>query len=610
MSKIKYAFIASCFFVSACSNETSSESSDNSNSNSDKKENKDIVFTCKSENVVESGEIFQLTYEVNTSIDQFTPPDFKNFDVLSGPAISSFSSTQIINGKSTAQIATTYTYNISCSNTGDFTLLPAEVTVKGVAYKSNPVTIKVLGNKTENQNSNSNQSNNQSSKEDIFIAINYSKTNVYKGEWIVATTKIYTKVDFQNISEVKFPDYNGFWTETLQEPRQIEFKNELYNGEMYNSAVLKQTLIFAQTPGKYTISPYEIELQLKKKDGKGKDIFGNTVDTYKLVNKKLSTGSRTIVVKPLPLPAPERFSGITGKNFTINAEIEPLHIKTDESANLKLTVAGSGNLYLLTELPLNLPKGLESFKPELEKKNKASENGPFAEHIFNYILIGNTPGEYTLPPFEFIYFDPDKQDYVTVSSGVGKMTVGEGTAYVESSDNTNTSENRDIRFIKENKLSLKEKGKQFFGKPLYYLCFVFLSFCFIVMLYLRKKQSEKNADVINNKKKSAGKNSIKRLKMAFERLEQGNKQEFYKEILSAVWNYLSDKITIGKEQMTKHYIDNLLKEKGISDEIRNRLSEVIDVCGYAQYSPVGEEAQPQNIYNETLEVLNELEKHL
>ena len=98
--------------------------------------------------------------------------------------------------------------------------------------------------------------------------------------------------------------------------------------------------------------------------------------------------------------------------------------------------------------------------------------------------------------------------------------------------------------------------------------------------------------------------------MAFERLEQGNKQEFYKEILSAVWNYLSDKITIGKEQMTKHYIDNLLKEKGISDEIRNRLSEVIDVCGYAQYSPVGEEAQPQNIYNETLEVLNELEKHL
>jgi hypothetical protein len=597
-------------FAVSCSQESDNDTLNKSISDKEKMVNKDIVFTAKTETVAEAGEIFQLVYEVNESVDQFTPPDFNNFDVMSGPSASSFSSTQIINGKTTANISSSYTYNISCSTPGEFTLPPAEVNIGGKTYKSNPVTVKVVGNSGQTIN-NSNQSNNKyKSKDDIFIVVDYSKTNVYKGEWILATTKIYTKVDFQNISEVKFPDYTGFWTETLQAPRQIEFKNEQFNGELYQSAILKQSILFAQNPGKYTVSPYEIELQLKKKDGKGEDFFGNIVDTYKLVNKKLNTGNQTLIVKPLPLPAPENFSGITGKNFTLNAEIDPLNIKTDESANLKLTVSGIGNIYLLTDLPVNLPEGLESFKPEVEKKDKNTDNGPFGEHIFNFVIVGNKPGEYELPPFEFVYFDPEKETYVTVTSSAIKMTVGQGKADVNNSDKTNLQEIKDIRFIKEDKLTLKKKGRSFFGKPIYYLSFAFLSVVFILMLYIRKKQIEKNADVINNKRKAAGKTSHKRLKTAYEKIEQGNKQEFYKEILNSLWNYLTDKISINKEQLTKHHIDEILKEKGIPEAIRSKLAEVIDVCGYAQYSPVGEDAQPQHIYNETVEILNELEKKL
>jgi hypothetical protein len=605
-------FIISALAVVSCSRETQNDSSEKTKPGNDQGSKKDIVFIAKSENIVEVGEVFQLVYEVNETVDHFSPPELKNFDILSGPATSSYSSTQIINGKTTASISSTYTYNISCSTPGEYTIPPAEVIISGNIYKSNALTIKVSGNANQNQNhSNSVQNGNTvNSKDDIFIAVDYSKTSVYKGEWILATTKIYTKVDFQNISEVSFPDYTGFWTETIQAPRQIEFKNEQFNGELFQSAILKQTLIFAQNPGKYTISPYEIELQLKKKGGKGEDFFGNVVDTYKLVNKKLSTGKQTIIVKPLPQPAPEQFSGITGKNFTLNAEIEPLNIKTDESANLKLTISGIGNIYLLNELPLTLPEGLQSFKPELEKKDKNSENGPFGEHIFTYVIVGNKAGEYTIPPFEFVYFDPDKETYITIPSAAIKMTVGQGKAYVDTKNKENVQDNKDIRFIKEDHLYLKKKGHLFFGKPSYYLSFLILAGAFILLLYIRKKQAEKNADTENNRRKSAGKMSHKRLKTAYERLEHGNKQEFYKEILNALWNYLSDKISIQKEQLTKQHIETILKDKCVNDDIRKKLTDVIDVCGYAQYSPVGEEAQPQNIYNETMEILNELEKVL
>lgn len=627
---IKILFVISVMFAFSCN--TNEEDEDNTpkdffeqltqqqNNNKQTPINKDIKFTASSEKVVEAGEVFQLIYKLNEEANNFNPPDFKNFDVLAGPFTSSSSSIQIINGKTSRNVSNSYTYNISCQTPGTYTISPAEVTISGNTYKSNSLKIKVIGD-AQNAN-NSNIGNNTNSKvnnkkkdkiksnKDVFIKTTYSKTNIYKGDYIIATTKLYTRKDFQNISEVKFPKYDKFWVEELKAPRQITFKNEEVSGKIYQVALLKQTLLFSQNPGNYTISPYVIQVQLKKKDGKARDFFGNIVDHYKLINKTLSTKKQTITVRPLPQPIPKNFSGVTGEDIEVTTSIENKSIKTDESANLIITISGNGNLYLLNELKLQLPEGIDHFKPQLEKTEKYSENGAYSERQFDYVIVGNKPKSYKIKPFEFVYFDTKEEKYNTAYGKETELNVSMGSTYVPSVNNSKNSNIKDIRFIRTGNTKLSQAGEGFAGSIFYWLTLASIILLFVIFLIIRRKHIEENKDVIKVKKKNAGKVSQKRLKTALKFMNENKNQEFYKEILTSIWGYLSDKMSVNSDNLTNESIETLLKERNVSDELINKLLKVVELCGYAQYSPAGEEAKPKNIYKETESLINELENSL
>ena len=616
MKKNIYIVFLLTVFASACEYEVSIDSNSSgeivSKNETQKAEKRtDIKFTAISERIVEAGEVFQLSYSVNENAGNFSPPDFNNFDIMSGPYTSSSSSTQFINGKRSSKVSNSYVYTISAQKPGDFTIEPAGIMIAGHVYKSNSIKVKVIGDIANESVNNAKQNiKDIKTNEDVFLKTHYSSTNVYKGDYIVATTKIYTRKDFQNISQYNFPDYAGFWTEILKAPRQLNFQNELVNGKKYSVALLKQILLFAQKPGNFTVSPYEIELQIKKKDGKARDFFGNVVDNYKLINKKIKTKKQTITVKPLPLPIPDNFSGITGKNISVEAIIDNPNIKTDESANLQITVSGNGNLYLLNELILDLPAGLEHFKPQVEKTEKYTENGAFSEKQFNYILVGNEVGTFILEPFRFVYFDSKSETYKTVSGKEVILNVGKGTGYVPTEDAGKNVLSKDIRHIKTDNTELSKINSRFAGSILYYSVFVILLFVFIVFLFIRRKYKLANSDLVKVKKKNASKVSKKRLKTANKYMNENNKQAFYKEILTSIWGYLSDKMSVNADELTNDSIQVLLNEKNIAEDTINQLMNVIEICGYAQYGPTGEEGKPENIYQETADVINSLESYL
>lgn len=604
------------FFIGQCKNEESPEQ-DNTKTHTfvnqkNKTPNKGVKFTAKTENIVEVGEIFQVKFEVNAEAEKFNPPEFEGFDIISGPSRSSFSSIQIINGKTSQKVTNSYTYSISCPNSGTAVIKSAKVIVDGVTYKTDTLKIKIIDSQQKKQNAekNSSKSKKINIKEDIFLKTDFSKTNVYNGEFITVTTKIYTKSDFQNISAIKFPDFSGFWTKPIQEPHQLKFHNEIINGKKYRVALLNQTLLFAVKPGKYTILPYVISLQLKKKNGKARDFFGNIVDNYKLINKRLQTKSQIIVIKPLPQPTPENFSGFTGNDISLKAEIDTHSFRTDESANLKVTVSGTGNLYLLSDLPLHLPKGLKHFKPETELKDKYSEFGEVGDRIFNFIITADSTGTYEIPSIDFVYFNSDKQKYKTVKTDAIKLNVAEGKTYTDENSEGKTLSNRDIRYIKTEEINLRKANSGFVGSLLFYLSYLILLIVFISVIYFRKQYLKVNADLIAVRKKKAGKASQKRLKAALKFMNEKDDKAFYKEIMNAVWGYLADKLSVSSDELTKDGIKNLLQKKNCDNALIDKLLDIIEICGYAQYSPAGEEANTETVYKETEEIINILEENL
>jgi len=611
MKKFKVSVLVLILFFAQCGNEQSPEqrSKDDSAISTPKKVNKDIKFTASSESVVEAGEIFQIKFEANAEVENFSPPDFEGLDVISGPMTSSFSSIQIINGKQSQTVTNSYSYSVSCSEPGTITVKPAEITVDGNVYKSDSLQIKVVGNDSDVKSSPKQQKIN--TKEDIFLRTEFSKVNVYNGEFITATTKIYTKTDFQNISKIKFPDYSGFWSKSLKEPRQLIFHNELINGKKYSAALLKQILLFAVKPGKYTISPYEISLQIKKKDGKVRDFFGNIVDNYKLINKRLKTDKQIIVVRPLPQPIPYNFSGFTGKNVSVKAEADTKTLKTDESVNFKVTISGTGNLYMLNDFKLKLPEGLKYFKPETELKDRYTENGETGDKIFNFIITSEKTGTFKIPEVEFVYFDSDAGKYKTVYSEPITITVSEGKGYTLNSDNEKVLSNKDIRYIKDvADTNFKKELFGFAGTQLFYLSYLILLLLFVLLIYFINKYKKANSDIKTVRKKKAGKVSQKRLKKASKYMSENNQKAFYKEISDAVWEYLSDKMSVNADELTQESIKELLQKRNVDEETADKLSEIIEICGYAQYSPAGEEAKPEIIYKNTENLINKLENIL
>ncbi|MCD4792514.1 MAG: BatD family protein [Bacteroidales bacterium] len=596
-------------FFTACENGADTEKKSNTDLNKSKKR-EDIKFTANSENIAEIGEIFQVTFEINNNPDNFNPPDFENFDVLSGPSTSSFSSTQYINSKSTKEIKTSYTYTISAPNPGEYTIKEAEINIDGNVYKSNPLKIKILGETGKINNSKNTPNNLKNNNQDIFISVEYSKSNVFNGEFIIAVFKIYNKSEFHNIIETSFPGFKGFKVEMLEAPRQLVFHNEIINGKKYKVALLKKVFLIAQKPGNYSISPYDVEVKIRKKDGKTRDFFGNLVDKYKIINKKISTGKTNIIVKPIPAPIPEKFSGITGKDFQISSELEKNKIKTDNGTNFKITISGNGNIHLLNDFNLQLPEGLTFFKPEIEKSEKYTENGLYGERIFNYIIIGNKDGTYKIDPVEFTYFNPVTEKYETIYASEHEITVGKGTGYNELPDINKDITVKDIRYISTENVNLKKQGKGFAGTTLYYISFLFLIVLFISVILITRRIKNANSDIVALKIKKANEVSKKRLNNALKHMKENDNNAFYKEILNVIWGYLSDKLSISADALTNDSVEDILKEKNTDTDLIIKLQSIIEICGYAQYSPVGEEGSPENIYKDTEAVINNLEAYL
>jgi hypothetical protein len=206
------------------------------------------------------GEQLRLTYSINANANSFNGPDLSAFNVYSGPNQSS--SVQIING-SVSQ-AFSYYYIIAGKKEGDFTIPPATIQIGNGRIQSNSIDLKIVkGNPatTQQQQGGQRPGNIQqqqqqpvtASGDNLFIRAIVNKSTAYLGEQFSVTYKIYSKYNQINFSDLKFPTFNGFYTEEIPMGKNDKLEVENYNGSTWYTAELKKTLLFPQKSGKLEI---------------------------------------------------------------------------------------------------------------------------------------------------------------------------------------------------------------------------------------------------------------------------------------------------------------------------------------------------------------------
>ena len=378
------------------------------------------TFTVDAPRVVGQDEIFRVVFTANGEIENFTNPQVTGAEILAGPSPSRMQSTQIINGQRTERLEISYTFIMRPTGEGVAKIGAATATVGGKNYTTNELSIEVVKGEAQqsgqqqqqgvaggNAQSAQRSSTGEVSSKDVFLKLSFSKTKVVKGEPIIATLKLYTRVPIAGFEDIKFPVFNGFWSQEIETPQNINFVRENVDNQIYNSAVLRRYMLLPQQTGDIAVKPAEMicQVQVRSSYSGGRSIFDDFFDSgYQVVKKRVSSAEAVIKVSPLPAGAPASFGQGVG-NFSLKVALSRDSVKAHEAGSLIVTVEGSGNLNLIEAPKVQLPADFELYDVKTSNNYSYGNNGIQGSKTFEYPFIPRSEGVFEVPPVEYSYYD-------------------------------------------------------------------------------------------------------------------------------------------------------------------------------------------------------------
>jgi len=302
-------------------------------------------FTMSAPTAVEVGKQFRLSLTLNEQGSNLKlPPGIEsNFDILMGPSTSQSISMTNINGKSTQEITYGFTYILKSKQEGTFELRPASIEVGGKIFESNSLKIQVVkaqskpaqpqagagGGGAEEQPQGSPQ-NVELGSDNLFVRVEMSKQNVFKGEQIIATVKLYINpnIPIAGFDEVNLPTYEGFYTQDIEIPQQVNFTREVFDNKIYQVGVLKKTILFPQQNGRLTVEPFTMAL-LVQQQVKQRSFFDDFFNSFRTVKATISSKPVVVNVRDIPKSTADFMGGVG--NFSITSQISGEDVTTNDA---------------------------------------------------------------------------------------------------------------------------------------------------------------------------------------------------------------------------------------------------------------------------------------
>lgn len=577
-----------------------------------------VRFVINAPTQVAQGSQFRVSFSVNANARSFRGPNFKGFNVLSGPNQSQSSSTQIINGQASSQIEISFSYVLEAPTMGTFTIGSASVIANNQSIQTKSHTISVVkGNAKQAQGQQQTQAT--IGANDLFLRAVPNKSVAYQGEEVLILYKLYFSVPILQYGMAKLPASNGFWSNELSDkkaaPKQY---SESYNGRNYNVADLRKLAVYPQKGGRLTINPLVIELvaqlrQQRQRRSLWDDFFGDAFQSAQNVKKTINSNSVAVQVLPFPEPKPAAFNGVVG-NYSVECKIDRTLAKTNDALVLTVKFSGNGNLNLIEAPQFDFPPDFEAYDPKIKDNIKTSLSGISGTRTFEYLIIPRNPGRFTIKPIEIVTFNPARKSYLTYNTPEFSLTIEKGNGY-NASSSANIANQKDIkylgsdiRFIKTTSPKFSIRGYVFAFSWSYFLILTLLLLIFIGFVIVFRKQiaMRKNLGLMRNKR--ASKLAHKRLKKAYDYMKNDKKDLFFVEISQVIWGFVADKCNISTSQLSMDSISLELSKIEIEENIISDFVNLLNDCEFARFAPSDSKNLMQQFYERAFNAIITLEK--
>src|SRR6202140_697356 len=338
-----------------------------------------------------------------------------------------------------------YDYTILPMKAGTFKIPPQTIRLGSNAVHTPELTLSVADSPGRSSSSRSNRGEAQpeSANQLVFGELVVPKKVAFVGEMVPAEIRL----GFDPRAHPELADGpeiagQGFTTQKLQQAQQ---NLETINGRTYDVITFK-TAIAATRAGKFEIGPVKAKARVSvpRRQATPRSRSRSPFDLFNLDDPlsdpffadplgrlaerrevEMESEPATFEVKPLPPNAPPNFSGGVG-NFAMTTEAKPKRVQVGDPITVTSTVSGRGNFDLMNAPALEDDQGWHEY-PSSSKFKQDDQVGISGAKTFETVISPNERKQ-ALPPLVFSYFDPVKENYVTLRSDAMPTPVEGGAA--------------------------------------------------------------------------------------------------------------------------------------------------------------------------------------
>lgn len=577
------------------------------------------------------GDSFVFQVEVNGD-DNPEEPDLsglKDFRVekLGGQNTSSQSVT-IINGRvsRTVRRGFVFSYRLTPQKAGRLVIPVIEVKADGKVLTTRPVAVQV---------------EEPAETEDFKLRLSLSRKECYVGEPISLTVTWYIGKDVRGFQfnlpvlqdrrfafhtpEVELDQARRYYRVDLGTEEAIAQKGQAeLDGKQYATLTF-QKIVVPRQAGTFTIPPATVACDAlvgyRRRHNFFDDFFSD--DFFGMgrqgVYDRFVTRSNEPTLHVMDLPEegkPANFAGHVGR-YHIEADASPREANVGDPITLTITVSGPEYLRDIELPPLEKqPAFARSFKIPDEM---AAGEVKGKKKVFTQTIRATSPNVECVPPIELPYFDTEKGEYRIARTAPIPLAIQE-TRVVTARD----AEGRDLATPKS-EITLRREGiahnyedlgvlrSQHHGlgailtHPFWTAATALPPAAYLLLLAVTTFVRRANANPEARRARRAYPELQKALKKP---LADDHPAQAARIVLSALQDYLGNKLRLKSGAITYGDVEETLKERGVTDDTCEALRSLFAKCEAAHYAGGGAENDAESLRREALETGRALEKNL
>ena len=558
------------------------------------------------------GEPFVLTVMIDGARDG--RPEIPAVEGLEMQQQGASESTSWVNGRRSAQLQLGIV--IVASKAGTYTIPSIKAKVDGQEVATLPLTIKVLAGVDQAQSpaaktapkagaAGKGQAPQQAkdAAEGVFLERTCDNLEPYVGEQVLCTIQLYHRGNLSGGQRLmpSSPDFRRFPIEGEKPTKK------LVNGQPYIVIELKEVVVPTKA-GALVLPPFTIDARIltwsKRQNPLNKlfDRFGgngfnfdmNVTEEHEVT---LKSTAADFAVKPLPAAGkPANFSGLVG-SFHLETKLSQAKVSAGNTITITITISGIGIADALPEIVPDLDKIGKIYPDKPEYTEKAGEaRGIMSKRVYKYALVPAHPGDYDLGKVEVPVFNPQLQQYTTLSSELGHLIVDPSKAeaqqlVVGQQPLVPGTKKQDVKVLGSDLIEIHHDhsltSQQTITRNTKLVLVLVasstpsLAFAFLGWDFVRRRSKK---DVIGRRRSQAYKLFKSALQSIQVQLAAGHVEPALLATYVALRTYLGNKLNLRGQTLAAREIADVLRRLGSKESDLQRLIQIITVLEQVDFS--------------------------